>query len=239
MYAGVPATPGVLPRPPRSRSPPASTNRPPRPARSPACSPGGPPPPGAPRQAQQGPLQHHQRGLGVRPAGLLQQRAQGDPVDQFHDDRGAAGRLHVLVQSDHVRRAQPAQQPSLRAELADERGVLAQPVAEVLHRDRGARRLVHGENHAAAAARTELPDLGVPGYGPHVVHRSPVPGVVAPGCGRAPTGHHQGHGFRHGRFPTSRGVSNGRQAAARSAPIMACSRSAASRPNAGSLMWVS
>ncbi len=68
------------------------------------------------------PLRTVRRGLRADGPVLAQQGAQGDAVDQLHDDGGAVRALHVLVQPHDVRRLQCAQQAGLAAKCAGSSG---------------------------------------------------------------------------------------------------------------------
>ena len=114
-------------------------------------------------QAQQRALQHHQGRLGRGGALVLQDLAQRDAVDEFHDDRGAVGRLHVLVQPDQVRILQRAQHGRLGAEHLHELGISQQVPAQVLDGDRRARSVVPGQHDLAEPARAQRLQPGVPG----------------------------------------------------------------------------
>lgn len=108
-------------------------------------------------------LEDAERRLRRRRSVRAQQLPQRHAVDQFHDDRRAAGRLDVLVEAGDVRVVDAGQQPGLGAERGAERRVVTDAAGEVLDRHRGAGRLVHGEVHPAGRAGAELPHRAVAG----------------------------------------------------------------------------
>ena len=142
-------------------------------------------------QAEQRPLQDDERGLRRGLTLVRQDLPQRGPVDQFHDDGGTRRRFHVLVQPDHVRVIQHAQDFRLAAEHHGEPGIIQQVGLEVLDRDQRARSVVPGQEHVPEPARAEFPQRGVPRNRPlgHVDRRSSLLGHVdRPPCRRQPGG---------------------------------------------------
>ena len=71
-------------------------------------------------QAEQGSLQHRQRGFGLQRTALTEQRPEGHPVDRLHDDRRTLGLLDVREETHDVRAVETAQDLRLRSELRAE-----------------------------------------------------------------------------------------------------------------------
>ena len=125
-------------------------------------------------QPQQRPLQHDQRRLRCRLALPGQDVAERDPVDEFHDDRGAGRRFHVLVQPHHVRVIQRGQHRRLSPEQLREPRVGQQLTVEVLDRHLGARGIMPGQHHIAEPARAQRLHFGITGDIPLSRHQVPT-----------------------------------------------------------------